>query len=97
MPKAYWISTYKSVKDPNALAEYAKLARLAMEGSGARILALGMPKKVYEAGLNERAAVVEFPSVEAAVKVYESPAYQRAVKVLSAGAEREIRIIEAAE
>jgi hypothetical protein len=26
MPKAYWIATYRSINDPEALAEYAKLA-----------------------------------------------------------------------
>lgn len=97
MPKAYWISAYRSVKDPNVMAEYAKLALPALEGSGAKILARGMPTKVYEAGLNQRMVVVEFPSVEAAIKTYESPAYQLAVKALGAGVEREVRIIEAIE
>ena len=97
MPKAIWISVYKSVTDPNALVEYAKLAIPAMEGSGARILARGMPSKVYEAGVNQRTVVVEYPSVEAAIKFYESPAYQLAVKALGKGAEREVRIIEAVE
>ena len=67
-----------------------------MEGH-CKILARGMPATVYEAGLKERMAVVEFPSVEAAIKMYESPAYQRAVKALAKGAVREIRIIEAAD
>lgn len=97
MPKAIWVSAYTSVKDPNVLAEYAKLALPAMEGTGAKILARGMPAQVYEAGLNQRMVVVEFPSVEAATKFYESPAYQLAVKALGTGAEREVRIIEAVE
>lgn len=96
MPKAYWVSTYTSVTEPNAVAEYTKLALPIMEGN-CRILARGMPATVYEAGLNERLAVVEFPSVEAAIKLYESSLYQRAVKVLAGGAVREIRIIEAAD
>jgi hypothetical protein len=26
MPKAYWVATYRSVSDPDALAAYAKLS-----------------------------------------------------------------------
>lgn len=97
MPKAYWVATYRSVKDPSALAEYAKLAGPAMAEGGAKFLARGMPVKVYEAGLNQRTVVIEFPSVEAAIKTHDSPGYQAALKALGDAAEREIRIVEAAE
>ena len=40
--------------------------------------------------------MIEFPSVEVAVATYEGAEYQAALRVLGDGAERDIRIIEAA-
>jgi uncharacterized protein (DUF1330 family) len=97
MPKAYWVATYRSVKDPAALAEYAKLATPAMADGGAKFLARGMPAKIYEAGMNQRTVVIEFPSVDAAIKTHDSPGYQAALKALGNAAEREIRIVEGVE
>jgi uncharacterized protein (DUF1330 family) len=97
MAKGYWVATYKSVKDPAALAEYAKLAAPAMAAGGAKFLARGMPAKVFEAGINQRTVVIEFPSVEAAIKTHDSPTYQAALKALGTSAEREIRIVEGLE
>jgi uncharacterized protein (DUF1330 family) len=97
MPKGYWIATYKAVRDPAKLAEYAKIAAPAMEAGGAKFLARGMPTAVFEAGLNQRTVVIQFPSVEAAIKTHDSEIYQKALKALGDSAEREIRIIEGLE
>lgn len=97
MPKAYWIATYRSIKDPAALAAYAVLAGPAIQAAGGRFLARGMPAKVYEAAVNQRAVLIEFDSVAGATGAHDSPAYQDALKVLGDGAERDIRIIEAIE
>jgi uncharacterized protein (DUF1330 family) len=94
MPKAYWISAYRAVKDPDKLAAYAKLAGPALTASGGRFLARGEPAKVYELGLKQRTVLIEFESVEHAVAAHDSPAYQAALAALGNGAEREIRIIE---
>jgi uncharacterized protein (DUF1330 family) len=94
MPKAYWISAYRAVKDAEKLAAYAKLAGPALAAGGARFLARGEPAKVYELGLKQRTVLIEFDSVEQAVAAHDSPAYQAALAVLGDGAEREIRIIE---
>lgn len=94
MPKAYWISAYRAVKDPDKLAAYAKLAGPALTASGGRFLARGEPAKVYELGLKQRTVLIEFESVEHAVAAHDSPAYQAALVALGKGAEREIRIIE---
>jgi uncharacterized protein (DUF1330 family) len=48
MAKANWISAYRSVKDPEALAAYAKLAGPALNAAGGRFLARGIPAQVYE-------------------------------------------------
>lgn len=97
MAKAYWISVYRSISNPEKLAAYAKLARPALAASGGRYLALGLPAQVYEAGLNERTVLIEFPSVAAAIAAHDSPGYQDALKALGGSAERDLRIIEAAE
>jgi uncharacterized protein (DUF1330 family) len=94
MAKAYWINAYRSVRDSEALAAYAKLAAPAIEAAGGRFLARGLPAQVYEGGLAERTVVIEFASVAQAVAAHDSPAYQQALRVLGRGAERDLRIIE---
>jgi uncharacterized protein (DUF1330 family) len=95
MAKAYWIAFYRSIKNPDALAAYAKLAGPAVQGAGGRFLVRGMPAKVYEAGLNQRTVMIEFDSLERAIAAHDSPAYQAALKVLGKDAvERELRIVE---
>lgn len=96
MPKAYWMATYRSITDPAALARYAELAVPALQAAGARFLARGMPAQVYEAAPHQRAVLIEFDSVAQAVAAHDSPAYQAALQALGNGAERDIRIIEAA-
>jgi len=54
MAKAYFISCYRQITDPAKLAAYAKLATAAVEASGGRFIARGMPAIVYEAGQSER-------------------------------------------
>ncbi len=97
MPKAYWINTFVVVRDAEKLAAYARLAGPAMEAAGGRFLARGNPAAAFEAGTTERTTLLEFPSVDAAVAAYHSPAYQEALRALDGGAEREIRIIEAVD
>lgn len=97
MPKAYWMATYRSISDPAALAEYAKLAGPAIQAAGGRFLARGMPAQVYEAAVHQRAVLIEFDSVAQATGAHDSPQYQLALKALGNGAERDIRIIEAVE
>ena len=94
MAKGYWVCFYRSISNPDALAEYAKLAGPAIQGGGGRFLARGMPSNTYEAGKNMRTIVIEFESVQQAKTTFESPAYQAACRVLEGFAERDIRIIE---
>ncbi len=94
MAKAYWITVYRSVRDPKALTAYATLAGPAIQAGGGRFLARGLPARVYESGANERTVVIEFASVAQAIAAHESPAYQQALHALGNGAERDMRIIE---
>ena len=96
MAKAYWVVTYRKVKDPEKLAAYAKLAGPAIQSQGGRFLVRGTPAKTFEGGLNERTVVSEWPSLKEAIAAYESPAYKEALRALGDGAERDIRIVEGA-
>ena len=95
MPKAYWITTYREIKDPAKLSAYSKLAPVALAPFGVRYLCRGTPDVTYESGLKERVVVSEFPSLEKAIAGHDSPGYQEALRVLGDGAVRDIRIIEA--
>lgn len=97
MAKAYWVGTYRSVSNPEALAAYAKLSGPAIQAAGGRILVRGTPAKTYEAGLDQRTVLIEFDSVAAAIAAHDSPAYQAALKVLGHAAVRDIRIVEGVE
>ena len=94
MAKAYWITFYRSIKNPDAIAAYAKLAGPAIQAAGGRFLARGAPARTYEAGLNQRTVITEFDSVAQAVAAHDSPAYQEALKVFGDAAERDLRIVE---
>jgi uncharacterized protein (DUF1330 family) len=96
MAKAYWIAFYHEISDPNKLAVYAKLAGPAIEKGGGRFLARGMPARAYDQGKIERTVLIEFDSVEQAVAVHESPAYQAALAALKDGVVRDLRIVPAA-
>ena len=94
MAKAYWITTYRNISNPDALAEYAKLAAPAIQAGGGRFLVRGTPSKVYEAGLNQRTVIIEFDSVASAVAAHDSAGYKAALNALGNAAERDIRIVE---
>lgn len=96
MAKAYWITCYRSIKNPDALAAYAKLAGPAIQAAGGKFLVRGTPAKTYEAGINQRTVVTEWQSVVAAVAGHDSPGYKEALRVLGDAAERDIRIVEGA-
>jgi uncharacterized protein (DUF1330 family) len=93
MAKAYWISCYRHVSDPDKLAAYAKLAIPAIEGSGGRVLARATAVQAYEDGRAERTVIIEFDSVEQAIAAHDSAAYQFALKALEGGVLRDLRIV----
>lgn len=96
MAKAYWITCYRSIKNPDKLAAYAKLAGPSIQAAGGRFLVRGAPAKTFEAGLNQRTVVTEWDSVQHAVAAHDSPGYQEALRVLGDAAERDVRIVEGA-
>ena len=93
MAKAYWISCYRLVFDPDKLAAYAKLAGPAIESGGGRVLARTTAVQAYEDGRAERTVIIEFDSVEQAIATHDSAAYQSALKALEGGVLRDLRIV----
>ena len=97
MAKGYWITCYRSLKNPDALAAYAKLAGPAIQSHGGKFLARGTPSKTYEAGLNQRTVVIEFDSVAQAIAAHDSPGYQQALRALGNAVDRDLRIVAGVE
>src|ERR1700747_3006969 len=77
MAKGYWITFYRSISDPAALAAYGKLAGPAIVSHGGRFLTRGKAVKTYEQGLAQRTTVTEFDSVEQAIDAHNSPPIRR--------------------
>ncbi|MET9352914.1 DUF1330 domain-containing protein [Streptomyces sp. NPDC006617] len=94
MAKGYWVSSYRTIADPEKLAAYNKLAGPAVKAGGGRTLVRGGRVVAHDAGIAERTVLVEFGSFEQAVAAYESAAYQEALVALADGVERDFRIVE---
>lgn len=97
MPKAYWMSTYLEIHDPEKLAAYAAIAGPAVTAAGGRFLSRGVAVKAFEAGKLQRSTLIEFDSLEAAIAAHETPDYKRALEALEGGVTRDLRIIEGIE
>lgn len=97
MAKGYWIAFYRSIRNPEQFAAYAKIAPPAIQAAGGRFVVRGAPTKVYEQGIDQRVVMIEFPSVQQAIAAHDSAGYQEALRVLGDAVEREIRIVEALE
>ena len=94
MPKGYMISAHRSEADPVKRAAYLELAKPAIIAAGGKFLSTGEKVVAKENGIAQRTVLIEFESFEAAVGAYESDAYQRALKELADGANRDVRLIE---
>jgi uncharacterized protein (DUF1330 family) len=90
----YWVVCYKSVSNPAAVSEYAKLAASALEALGGLVIAGGKPAETHEAGVEQSVVIVEFENLEKAIAAYDSDLYRPALKVLDKAAQRDFRIVE---
>ena len=98
MPKAYLVTTYRSIKNPDGVAAYAKLAGPAIKEAGGRFIVRGMPAHTFEHGLKERTVVIEFDSLEKALAAHDTPGYREALKALGNNScERDMRVVEGVE
>ena len=96
MPKAYWICAYRAISNPDALAAYGKLAGPALQAGGGRCVGRRTPATTYDAGVAPHTGLIEFDSVQQAIAAHDSAGYQEALRALGNGAERDVRIVEAA-
>lgn len=97
MKKGYWVNVYRSISDESALKAYGALAVPAIQSFGGRFLTNGASHvEAHEAGVAMRTIIVEFDSYEVALAARNSEAYQKALKALGTGAERDARIVEGA-
>jgi uncharacterized protein (DUF1330 family) len=72
---AYMVVDARS-SDPERMAEYRKLAQIAVEQYGGRYLVRGAPYVTLEGSWQpQRLVVLEFPSMDAARTFYDSPEY----------------------
>jgi uncharacterized protein (DUF1330 family) len=72
---AYLVVDARS-SDPERMAEYRRLAQIAVEHYGGRYLVRGAPYATLEGSWQpERLVVLEFPSMDAAKTFYDSPEY----------------------
>lgn len=90
---ALWIA-HVTVHDAAAYGEYAKRATVAIADHGGVFLARGGRYVQLEGTDRPRNVVARFPSVEAAVACYNSPAYQEALTYAQGAATRDLLVVE---
>jgi len=95
MPKGYIIARV-TVTKPEAYAEYAKGATEAIKQYGGRPLVRGGAHEALEGQARARNVVIEFDSVEAARRYYNSPEYQAAKAKREGACEGEFVLVEGA-
>jgi len=93
MPKGYWIGRL-DVSDTNAFKAYQAANAAPLKQYGAKFLARGGKCECVEGAARSRNVIVEFPSYEAALACYNSPAYQRAVELRKPAASTDFVLVE---
>lgn len=93
---ALWIA-HVTVTDAEAYGKYAELAGPAIAAFGGHFIARGGRFVQLEGKERPRNVVARFPSVDAAVDCYHSPAYQEALSHARGASERELLVVEIAE
>ena len=92
--RGYIVCVYKSIKDLNALKEYAVKAKSSVEKYKGKFLVRGGEKITTEGEVSPRTVVIEFPSFENAKDFYYSKEYQKAHEILGTTAIRHHQILE---
>jgi|TARA_B100001094_G_scaffold318153_1_gene361377 uncharacterized protein (DUF1330 family) len=92
--KAYWVAIYKDMKNPENIKRYAEKASPAIKKYNGTILARGGKVETIEGTPSPRTVLIEFPTMDAAIKCYNSFEYQEAMKIGNGEFNRHIQIIE---
>jgi uncharacterized protein (DUF1330 family) len=93
MPKGYWMVRV-DVADHEQFKTYAVAAAAALKKYGARFLVRAGRFEIPEGTTRARNTVVEFPSYQAAIECWNSPAYQEAIKLRLPASTIDLVIIE---
>jgi uncharacterized protein (DUF1330 family) len=94
--KAIVVAEFK-IADPERYARYTKYSGPAVTAAGGRYIAAGAPIAFLEGSNSlDRAAVVEFDSIEAAQAFHRSESYQRARSERQQGVEARLMVLPAA-
>jgi len=93
MSKGYWIVRV-DVTEPESFKAYVAANVEAFKTYGARYLARAGAFHAVEGTTRSRNTIVEFPSYQAALDCWNSPAYQAARSLRSNAAEIDIVIVE---
>jgi len=96
MKKGYWVVCYRSISDPDTLAnKYRPLAVAAVESFGGRFLTSPASRiEAHESGLAIRTTLIEFESYDKALAAHASDAYKKALDALGSAVDRDLRIVE---
>lgn len=93
MPKGYWVARV-DVTDLEQYRRYVAANAQAFAEYGARFLVRAGRFEAVEGTSRGRNVVIEFPSYQAAIDCYHSPAYQEAMKLRLPVATSDLVIVE---
>ncbi len=93
MAKGYWIARI-DVDDLDEYRRYVAANAEPLAAYGARFLARGGAFHAVEGQSRSRNVVIEFPSLQAALDCYHSPAYQAAIALRTPVSRGEVVIVE---
>ena len=92
---AYLIAICRNVRERQGLEDYWANVGPTFEGVGTKPLAVYTPFEVLEStGPVEGVVLIEFPSMEAAKRWYERPAYQAVKRHRQSAAEFELILVD---
>ena len=95
MTKAAYLVVDARSSDPERMAEYRRLAQIAVAAYGGRYLVRGAAYETLEGIWQpQRLVVLEFPSMEAARKFYDSPEYVAARAARAGVSDFDVLLIE---
>ena len=92
--KGYIVAVYEKINDNKILKEYAEKAGIAVKKYSGKILVRGGKSESIEGLHSPRTVIIEFPSVEDALKCYHSDEYQSAKKLVKGKFNRHCQIVE---
>jgi len=92
--KAFWIAIYKDIKNLDNIKKYGEKATPAIKKYNGTILARGGNVETIEGQPSPRTVLIEFPTMEDALRCYNSVEYQEAKKIGKGEFNRHIQIVE---